>query len=121
MQCSHMTLIHKKLVFHDLSYSLQLNEQEDIIKLISDQNTREIISSIQKEPKSAIQISNELDIELSIIYRRLHKFQKYNLLKITFEITQEGKKSFYYQSRIKAVIAKYQKGQFDVSLDFNQM
>ena len=82
-----------------MAHRLQLDRQEDILRLISDQYARKIINFIQTEPKSAIQISNELGIELSTIYRRLHKFQKYNLLKTTFQITAEGKKSFYYQSQ----------------------
>ena len=94
--------------------------QEDILRLISDQCARKIINFIQTKPKSAIQISSELGIELSAIYRRLHKFQKYNLLKITFQITNDGKKSFYYQSKISAIIASYQQGKFDVSLDYNK-
>ena len=75
-------------------------EEEDILRLISDQRSREIIDSIQTEPKTAIQISNELGTELCAIYRRLHKFQKHDLLKITIRITPDGKKSYYYQSKI---------------------
>jgi len=97
-----------------------VEKQEDILRLISDQYSRQIIDSIQTEPKTVIQLSSELGAELSIIYRRLHKFQKHNLLKITFQITSDGKKSFYYQSKINGVNASYQKGDFKVSLDFNQ-
>ena len=102
-----------------LQNNIQLDKQEEIIRLISDQCARKIINSIQTESKSAIQISNELDVELSTIYRRLQKFQKHNLVKTTFQITSDGKKSFFYQSKINAVIAKYQQGEFDVSLSFN--
>ncbi len=94
-------------------------EEENILKLISDQCSREIIESVQTEPKTAVQICNELGVELSSIYRRLHKFQKHNLLKMTFQITSDGKKSFYYQSKINGVNSSYQKGNFKVSLSFN--
>lgn len=94
-------------------------EEENILKLISDQCSREIIDSIQTEPKTAVQISNELGVELSSIYRRLHKFQKHNLLKMTFQITSDGKKSNYYQSKINGVKSSYKKGNFKVSLSFN--
>ena len=102
-----------------MSANIQLSEQESIVKLISDKYARRIIDSIQSRPKSAVQISKEIGIELSSIYRRLHKFEKHNLLKITFQITSDGKKSFYYQSKINAVIARYHNGKFDVDLDFN--
>ena len=100
--------------------SYPLDNQEDILRLISDPCARKIIYSIQVEPKSAIEISNELGAELCTIYRRLHKFQKYDLLKVTFQITSNGKKSFYYQSKINSIMARYHQGKFDVSLDFSQ-
>jgi len=53
-----------------------------------------------------------------MIYRRLHKFEKYNLLKTTVKITNEGKKSFYYQSKINGVNVSYEKGNFQVNLIF---
>ncbi len=94
-------------------------EEENILKIIYDQCSREIIDSVQTEPKTAVQISNELGVELSSIYRRLHKFQKHNLLKMTFQITSDGKKSNYYQSKINGVKSNYKKGNFKVSLSFN--
>jgi len=96
-------------------------EEEGILRLISDQRSREIIDSIQTEPKTVIQISSELGIELSAIYRRLHKFQKHDLLKMTVQITHDGKKSYYYQSKINGVSSSYQKGNFKVILSFNQI
>ena len=102
-----------------MSSNAQLDKEEKILRLISDQCARKIINSIQDNSKSAIQISKELDIELSTIYRRLNKFQKYDLLKTTFQITPDGKKSFYYQCKINAINASYHQGKFQVSLAFN--
>lgn len=96
-------------------------EEENILKLISDQRSRKIMDSIQTEPKTAIQISRELDTELSSIYRRLQKFQKFNLLNVTFQITSNGKKSYYYQSKINGVNSSYQKGNFKLILSYNQI
>ena len=75
-----------------MSSDAQLDKEEEILRLISDQCARKIINSIQNNAKSAIQISKELDIELSTIYRRLNKFQKYDLLKTTFQITSRWEK-----------------------------
>ena len=73
---------------------MKLDKQEEIFRIMSEQCARKIINLIQKESKSAIQISKELDVELSTIYRRLNKFQKYNLLDMTFQITPDGKNHF---------------------------
>ena len=96
-----------------------LQSEEDILKLISDRYSRTIIDSIQTESKTVIQMSNELGIELSAIYRRLHKFQKHNLLKMTFQITSDGKKSHYYQNKINSVHSSYEKGNFKVNISLN--
>lgn len=95
-----------------------MNNQECILRLISDPYARKIIDSIQIDSKSAIQISRELGIDLCSIYRRLHKFQNHGLLKTTFQITPAGKKSFYYKSKIRSIAANYDQGKFDVDLDF---
>ena len=97
----------------------QQREQGDILRLISDQCTREIINVISSEPRSAVQISKELNTEISTIYRRLHKLEEYDLLQTTFQITPDGKKSFYYKSKLNSVNASYQEGKFNVSLEFN--
>ena len=102
-----------------ISNPIQLGQQEEIVRLLTDHCARKIIDSIQTQQKSAIQISNELNMELSTVYRRLQKFQKHQLLNTTFQITSDGKKSFYYQSKVHTVIAKYQHGEFHVNLSFN--
>jgi len=100
----------------------QKNSETDeahVLKLITEPQSRKIMESIQENPKSVIQISKEIGVLQSMIYRRLHKFEKYNLLKTTVKITNEGKKSFYYQSKINGVNVSYEKGNFQVNLIFN--
>ena len=92
------------------------NIEGEILKLISDKYSRDIIESILIQPKSAIKISVELGIELSTTYRRLHKLEKYNLLKTTFRITSDGKKSYYYQSKIQGIDVNFGRGNFKVNL-----
>ena len=97
------------------------NIEGEILKLISDKYSRDIIEAILIEPKSATEISTELRIELSATYRRLHKLEKYNLLKVTFRITPDGKKSYYYQSKIQGIDVNFTRGNFKVNLAFNQI
>jgi predicted transcriptional regulator len=107
--------------FQALLHDSHIEKHDELLRIISDPCSRYIINFIQIEPKTAIQISNELGRELSAIYRRLHKLEKHNLLKTTVQITHDGKKSYYYQSKINGVNLSYQNGNFDVSLSFNQI
>ena len=121
LQCSHVILINIwSFFFEELVQKNPYEKEENILKLILDQCSRKIMDSIQTEPKTAVQISIELDIELSPIYRRLQKFQKYNLLNVTFQITPNGKKSYCYQSKINGFESSYHEGNFKVVLSFNK-
>lgn len=120
VQCSQNLLNSSYKVWLLFQEQTQIEQQEDILRLLSDQYSRKIINSIQDEPKSASQISKDVGTELSIIYRRLHKLEKHNLLKTMFKITSDGKKSYYYQCKINGIDASYQKGCFKVILSFNQ-
>ena len=93
-----------------------IHKEGTILKLISDKYSRDIIESILKEPKSAAEISLEIGIELGATYRRIHKLEKENLLKITFRITPDGKKSCYYQSKIQKIEMNFASGRFSVNI-----
>ena len=120
VHCNPTALICRRLHYSRMiQEKYQQREQGDILRLISDQHTREIINVISSEPRSAVQISKELNTEISTIYRRLHKLEEYDLLQTTFQITPDGKKSFYYKSKINSINASYQEGKFNVILEFN--
>ena len=53
-------------------------DEAHVLKLITEPQSRKIMESIQENPKSVIQISKEIGVLQSMIYRRLHKFEKYN-------------------------------------------
>lgn len=96
-------------------------EKEDILRIISDQISRKIISSIQIIEKSASQISVEQNIELSKVYRRLRRMQRCGMLKISFQVTGDGKKSYYYKSKIEGMDIRYHQDMFAVEFTFNSI
>ena len=57
------------LVQEMIQEKYQQREQGDILRLISDQCTREIINVISFEPRSAVQISKELNTEISSLQK----------------------------------------------------
>lgn len=74
---------------------------------MSDKYSRKIINFINDSPKSAIQISTEANIELSLVYRRLQRLKKCCLVDTSIRITPEGKKSYLYQGRIRGINVHY--------------
>ena len=58
--------------------------------------------SIVNAEKDAVEISDELQLSLSTVYKTLTNLEKLSLVEIqSFKITNEGKKIKMYRSRIK--------------------
>lgn len=78
-----------------------------ILDVLSDKYCRTILEATMNEPKSAIEISNEYKIPISTIYRRLQNLHDNKLLRISGQISNDGKKFFLYQSKIKAIATSF--------------
>ncbi len=78
-------------------------QKSKILEIASDQYCRKILSILKKDPKSAVQISEETKIPISTVYRRLQILHAVKLLRNSGEINQNGKKSFLYKSKIKSI------------------
>ena len=95
------------------------DEKENILRVLSDQTSRKILSSIRVNVKTASQISKEQNIELSKVYRRLQLLQKCDMLEITFQVTSDGKKSYYYKSKIEGMNVRYHLDNVEINLTYN--
>ena len=102
-----------------LKINQDLEHRQMILKLLLDNRIRVLNDLMQNEPKSAIELSRESDIDLNAVYRVLHKLGDSNFLKISFNITPDGKKSYLYESKLESINARYHKGVFDISLNLN--
>ena len=85
--------------------SIDYTEQQKskILEIASDQYCRKILSILKKDPKSAVQISEETKIPISTVYRRLQILHAVKLLRNSGAINQNGKKSFLYKSKIQSI------------------
>ena len=88
------------------------------IRVVSDQFSIKIITSIINNPKTAVEISKVTNIPISTVYRRLQFLQENKLLKVSGEINNDGK-FFVYQSKIKEVEITFNGGSIRVSVTPN--
>ena len=76
---------------------LELNEydiNQRIIEALTTTCSHAVLFSIVKHEKDAIQISNELQLSISTVYKTLTNLEKLSLLEIPrFKMTDEGKKN----------------------------
>ena len=84
---------------------LQLNEydvNQRIIEALTNVCSHAVLFSIVDKAKDAGEISNELQISISNVYKTLMNLEKLTLIKIErFVVTNTGKKIKLYRSRIK--------------------
>ena len=101
MEVSKFEILEGKTIHVNKHINKILNDQ--ILKIVSDKYCRMILTVSLIEPKSATDLSNETEIPISTIYRRLQDLMDAKLLKITGSINNDGKKHFLYQSKIKEI------------------
>ena len=84
---------------------LQLNEydvNQRIIEALTNVCSHAVLFSIVDKAKDAGEISNELQLSISNVYKTLMNLEKLTLIKIErFVVTNTGKKIKLYRSRIK--------------------
>ena len=84
---------------------LELNEydiNQRLIEALTSTCSHAILFSIIDTEKDAVEISNELQLSLSTVYKTLANLEKLSLVEIQrFKITNDRKKIKMYRSRIK--------------------
>jgi predicted AAA+ superfamily ATPase len=91
-------------------------QKNDLLNILADNYSRNILYRIIETPKSGVQLSNETGIPGSTVYRKISRMADLKLLKITGIISPEGKKIFLYQSKIKSVYTKFESGFIDMEI-----
>ena len=84
------------------------NLRKSILKALSDKYSRTIMNNTIEKPKSVVDLVRECDIPMTTAYRRIHELEESKILKVTGSIvTDDGKKYFLYQNRIKSVSVNF--------------
>ena len=92
-----------------------------ILKALSDEYSRTIMNYTIEKPKSVVDISKDCDVPMTTAYRRVHELEESKILKITGSIvTDDGKKFFLYQNRLKAIYVVFGLDALDVQIVENE-
>ena len=90
----------------DLIQTKKITEEERkqvILESLADRYCKLILKNTLEKPKSAMIISQEEEIPLSTVYRKLQKLYDGKLLAISGSINRDGKKYFLYMSKIREI------------------
>jgi predicted transcriptional regulator len=92
----------------------------NLLEIVSDKYCRSILKAIMDKPKSAMELAAESQIPISTIYRRIQMLHDAKMLYTSGHISEAGKKSFLYKSKIKEIQTRFNNGEVKVELVFNQ-
>ncbi|WP_067961251.1 helix-turn-helix transcriptional regulator [Nitrosopumilus sp. Nsub] len=90
----------------DLIQTKKITEEERkqvILESLADRYCKLILKNTLEKPKSAMNISQEEEIPLSTVYRKLQKLYDGKLLAISGSINRDGKRYFLYMSKIREI------------------
>ena len=91
--------------------------RKTILKALSDEYSRTILNYTIEKPKSVVDIVKDCNIPMTTAYRRVHELEEGKILKVTGSIvTDDGKKYFLYQSRLKAIYVIFGLEHLDVQI-----
>ena len=88
-----------------------------LLKALSDDYSRTIMNNTIESSKSVVDLVKECDIPMTTAYRRIHELEDSNILKVTGAIvTDDGKKYYLYQNRIKSIYVTFGLKSLDVQI-----
>ncbi len=106
----------------DVLREVVIDEEEKkqrALEVFSDNYTRAILSILMENPKSALQISTETKIPPTTVYRKVGHLLEHNLIRISGQIAENGKKNFLYKSKIKSFHITFTKDKFTILANTN--
>ena len=97
------------------------NLRKAILKALSDEYSRTIMNYTIEQPKSVVDIVKECDVPMTTAYRRVRELEENKILKVTGSVvTDDGKKYFLYQNRLKSIYVIFGLEELDVQIVDNE-
>jgi len=95
------------------------SRDDELSRLIADDYAGKILTATYKNPMSVQQISRTCSIPIAVAYRRVAKMEEFQLIKcVGYEEVYRGKKVSYYQCAVNVAKVTFNKGRFNVEVDY---
>lgn len=99
-----------------------MEESDEILSVLSDEQSREIIKIFSKSELTIQQISNLLDIPQSTAYRKIRKLEELKIIKKTKVVrTLEGQDESYYKNWTYQIDMTFRDGKLSYKLEHVKM
>jgi len=104
---------------HILANKYEEPNDEKLIKLLTEKSTIKILSLLQDEPKLISEIVQKCDFSINLLCRKIDALDGFHLLYVSGELDKNGKREFYYQSKIKSFYLKFADGETRLKIVYN--
>ena len=99
-----------------------MDETDEILSILSDKQSREIIRVLSKTELTIQQISNLLNIPPSTAYRKTRKLEELHIVKKTKVVrTLEGLDESYYKNWTYEIVVTFREGKLSYNLKHVKM
>jgi len=104
---------------HILANKYEEPTDEKLIKLLTEKSTIKILSLLQDESKLISEIVQKCDFSINLLCRKIDALDGFHLLYVSGELDKNGKREFYYQSKIKSFYLKFADGETRLKIVYN--
>ncbi len=99
-----------------------MEETDEIISILSDEQSREIINLLSKTELTTQQVANLLNIPQSTVYRKIKKLEELEIIKkIKVVRTLEGQDESYYKNWTYQIDITFREGKLSYKLEHVKM
>ena len=89
---------------------------EEVLDTIGDQHARHVLAAVSEEPKSAKDLSEELDLSLPTVYRRLEILQEHDLVTDQTAVADDGNHYKVYESNFESTVIRLEDDEYQVRI-----
>ena len=89
---------------------------EEILDTIGDKHARRVLSAISREPKSAKELSEECDLSLPTVYRRIEMLEEYKLVTDRTLVAEDGNHYKVFESNFESTVISLEDDEYKVRI-----
>lgn len=94
----------------------------EMAKLFSDKDTLRILADSFKFPKTAQELSDELDIPIAVCYKKIKKLANLDLIKcVDTKLSSKGKSVRCFRSQVKSTYIFFDEGKLRVRMELTRL
>lgn len=89
---------------------------DEVLELLGEERVRQVLTATSREAMSAKELSEECDVALSTIYRRVEEMTDHDLLVERTQIEADGSHHSVYEANVDHLDIDIDDGQIDVDV-----